>query len=290
MQDLATLQGWMQAAIVDAAASTAGEISSYVRSDSGLAADARLGIYARSYRLRLLECLRQEYPVLQALVGPTVFELFAHGYCAARPSRSYTLYDFGAGFPDYLDAARPRDDGTPWAIEAIPSALARIERAKAEAGRARGVEWEARRRPPDHSFDPFLASVLGFDRGTIHARPDSLHLLALPFDFAQVMSAVERGERPPLPEVTPSFVAITRVQYRVEYHRLEAWQHAWLAGLPGMDDTSPGAPPEPGKDPQLAAWLPFAMGHGMIVVRAQEKDRAVRGHAEHVDASSERSG
>lgn len=43
-------------------------------------APARLDIYARGYVLRLLECLRAEFPILLALVGDQVFEMFASSY------------------------------------------------------------------------------------------------------------------------------------------------------------------------------------------------------------------
>jgi len=37
-------------------------------------------------------------------------------------------------------------------------------------------------------------------------------------------------------------------------HRLEPWQYEWLAALPA-----------PSADPRVAAWLAFAVGHGLAV-------------------------
>ena len=55
---------------------------------SALPADDRLDIYARSYVMRLAECLRAEFPVLRALIGEPVFDLFSGGYLSARPPSS----------------------------------------------------------------------------------------------------------------------------------------------------------------------------------------------------------
>jgi hypothetical protein len=244
---LADVQAWMQAAIL--AGEGDARTREAIRDGNRMTAEARLGIYAAAYRQRLFECLEAEYPILAKLVGPTAFELFARGYIAASPSHSYTLYDFGAGFADYLEAARPAGDGTPQTVEAVPAALARVERAKAEVLREKGVE-QAMAPQPGGGLDPVLAAMLGLVGA--HALPDSVRLLALPFDFSETFAAVERGEEPGFPAFTPSLVAVSRMHYRLEVHRLEPWQHDWLVALP-----------EPSADPRVAAWLSFAVGHGL---------------------------
>jgi len=238
---LAELQDWMQAAILDR---DAPGLRGRVRGDNRLTAEDRIGIYMQGYRLRLIECLRSEYPMLAALAGETAFGLFAQGYIAAHPSRSYTLYEFAAGFADYLEAARPPGDGP----QAIPAELARIERARAEILRARGVESEPA--PADSGIDPLIAAMAGR-----FWRPDSVRLLALPFDFTETLAS---KESPPLPAPTPSLLAIARAQYRVETHKLTPWQYDWLASLPATR-----AEAAPAGDARLAAWLPFATRHGL---------------------------
>ena len=258
MAEVATLQGWMQAMILEG---TPRGTREHVRGNNRLTAEAQLGIYAQGYRLRLLECLRTEYPVLAALAGPTAFDLFAQGYIAAHPSHSYTLYDFGAGFADYLERAQPIGDGTPQTVEAIPAALARIERARAEVQRARGIE----RNGPvtaQTGFDPVMASILGLGVHAARAwrRPDSVRLLTLAFDVTETLASAERGEAPVLPIPARSHFAVSRVQYRVECRRLEPWQYDWLAALPeGEGHRAPDARP----DPRLAAWLACAADHGL---------------------------
>ncbi|WP_404334600.1 putative DNA-binding domain-containing protein [Sphingomonas sp. MMS12-HWE2-04] len=244
MTGLAELQDWMQAAIVGAQARDA---RAHVREGNRLTAEARVGIYAASYRLRLLECLQAEYPLLAGLAGPTAFELFALGNIAAHPSHSYTLFDFGAGFADYLDANRP--SGPTSAPGAIPAALARIERAKAEVARAQGVEDTV---APNA---PYVTTLLGLAASAGWRLPDSVRLLALPFDFGPTLAAAEARDPPALPVPRPSLLAVARAEYRVACHPLEPLHYDWLSGL------ADGAP----ADPRLAAWLPFARAQGIVV-------------------------
>jgi hypothetical protein len=196
--------------------------------------------------------LRTEYPVLAALAGPTAFDLFAQGYIAAHPSCSYTLYDFGAGFADYLERSRP--SGAADAVEAIPAALARIERAKAEVLRARGVERTASSAVPA-GLDP-IAELLGL---RVCWRPDSVRLLSLPFDFTATLAAAARTEAPQMPARAATLIAVARVNYRVECYRLEEWQFVWLSSLPNLGEAAVAL----AADPRVAAWLPVAVRFGL---------------------------
>ncbi|MEP9358563.1 DNA-binding domain-containing protein [Sphingomonas sp. KR3-1] len=244
--DLSELQAWMQAAIL---AASGADARAHVRGDNRLTAEDRVDIYARSYRQRLIECLESEYPLLAALAGPTAFTLFAKGYIAAHPSRSYTLYDFGAGFADWLDGARP--PGGPQDVGAIPAALARIERAKAEVHRAQGIE---RREAAWPGIDPAIAELLALAEAKRWWRPDSVRLLALPFDFSEMLAS--GAPLPPRGEAM--LLAVARAGYRVACHPLEPWHYDWLVMLP--DDPARAVPHEP----RIAGWLPFAAANGLV--------------------------
>jgi hypothetical protein len=245
--DLARLQDWMQEAILAASDMGARE---HVHGDNRLTAEDRIHIYARGYRQRLVECLEAEYPLLAALAGPTAFGLFAQGYIAAQPSRSYTLYDFGAGFADWLEAARP--PGGAQDVSAIPAALARIERTKAEVHRAEGIERLA---PPSWpGIEPAIAEVLALAEPRRWWRSDSVRLLALPFDFSEMLAS---GDPIP-PRGEAMLLAVARAHYRVACHPLEPWQFDWLVALP--EDPAEAIPGEP----RLAGWLPFAAAHGLV--------------------------
>src|SRR5438046_8851204 len=113
--DLGRMQRWLQAVVThpDGAAAGAlseearrhldvppGELDRVVRPSSKLTAEQRLDLYHRGYRLRLLESLRAVHPVLRHALGTELFDAFALEYLQACPSRSYTLFRLGEGFPD----------------------------------------------------------------------------------------------------------------------------------------------------------------------------------------------
>jgi hypothetical protein len=267
---LAQLQAWLQARVTagvwDLPEDPAGgPLAAEVVAGSGpLAPRARLEIYAKSYVLRLAECLRAEFPVLAAMIGPEVFNLFAGAYLGARPSRSPTLYDLGAGFADYLAATRPPDEGA-GALTALPADLARLERAIAEAGRAQGLEGE----PPAPPLD---AAALLFQPGVRLRTPATLRLLALRFDFSAALAAQRAGERPAPPLPSPTLVAVARRRYAVRAHRLEPWAFAWLGAVAAGADlqAATAAAAEASGRPTrellatLLFWLPTAADAGFV--------------------------
>ena len=75
------------------------EAERVVTRSRSLTALERLAIYNRAYYARLLECLRESYPVLCHALGEDAFGSFALDYLQKYPSRSYTLNDLGANFP-----------------------------------------------------------------------------------------------------------------------------------------------------------------------------------------------
>ena len=243
------------------------DIGDAVKGSNRLSAPARLEIYARGYVLRLLECLRAEFPILLALVGDQVFEMFASSYVWSRPSRSPSLYGLGAGFADYLQSTRPDAGATPGAIEAIPANLARLERARAEVYRARGLEG-------DHAHHAGDAVTLMISGASLRL-PETVRLLSLEFDFTGAIEAVRRGDKPPVPAAKPTRYAIARSRYRVSVHVLKPWQFAFLdvcgtKGLPlqaacdAVRQTTGHEAAEIQAD--LLLWLPAALDAGMVTM------------------------
>ena len=267
---LAELQGWLQARVTaglwdlpeDPAA---GPLAAEVVVGSGpLAPRARLAIYAKSYVLRLAECLRAEFPVLAAMVGNEVFNLFAGAYLGARPSRSPTLYDLGAGFADYLAATRP--PGADDALATLPADLARLERAIAESGRAAGLE----RDPPAPPLDATMLLIQPAARLRV---PGTVRLLRLGFDFAEALAAHRAGTRPSPPPAQPTLAAVARRRYAVGVHVLEPWAFAWLEALAAsggdVHAATRTAAQACGREPgellaSLLLWLPGATEAGLV--------------------------
>jgi hypothetical protein len=67
---------------------------------------ARLGIYFRAYRLRLIATLATDYPALQSFLNDGRFEQLANAYIEAHPSMSRNLRWFGRSLPDFLRSDR----------------------------------------------------------------------------------------------------------------------------------------------------------------------------------------
>jgi hypothetical protein len=275
--DLGVLQRWMLSAVTTPGGVGEGvrvardryalDLSDAVKGSNRLSAQARLEIYARGYVLRLLECLRAEFPILLALVGDQVFEMFASSYVWTRPSRSPSLYDLGAGFAEFLQNTRPASGTEPGAIEAIPANLAALERARAEAYRARGLE-NAR---GHDAADAFTLMISGASLRV----PASARLLSLEFDFTEAIMAVQRGEKPAVPQPMPTCYAVARSRYRVHSHVLQPWQFEFLraCGTQGqpLQSASDAAAAATGQDAaavraDLLLWMPAALQAGMVTM------------------------
>jgi hypothetical protein len=84
-----------------------GALELLVRRSSRLTAEQRLEIYANAYYARLLECLRDGFPMLTQVLGAEVFDSFAFDYLQRYPSRSYTLNRLAESFPRFLEETRP---------------------------------------------------------------------------------------------------------------------------------------------------------------------------------------
>jgi hypothetical protein len=72
-----------------------------VTPSSMLSSLARLEIYRRSYQARLIECLADDYPVLQATLGEETFEGLCRAYIDKHPSTEPSLNPFGRHMPDF---------------------------------------------------------------------------------------------------------------------------------------------------------------------------------------------
>jgi hypothetical protein len=273
--DLAALQHWMQRHIVGEgapadesplAAARGPGLGDLIRGSPRLLAEQRLAIYARSYLVRLIECLREEFPALRLLVGDQVFDLFASAYLASRPSASYSLYELGAGFADFLEATRPVECDGAGCLEAIPAGLARLERAISEAQRGVGIESV---RDPDLVLHPLLL----FAPGVQLRLPDTVRLLRLDFDFSETLASARRGEPPRPPPAREMLIAVGRSRYEVRVHALEPPRFAWLQaiGRQGADVQSAAvrAARSTHRDAgaimaDLLAWLPTAVFTGLV--------------------------
>ena len=80
-------------------------ITGQIRQQGALNSAARLEIYAEAYRLRLVEVLSVQYPVLRACMGADDFDNMAVTYIDSHPSRHFSVRWFGAGLGDFIRAS-----------------------------------------------------------------------------------------------------------------------------------------------------------------------------------------
>lgn len=92
-----------------------------------LDATAQLGVYHHAYRARLVECLADDFPIVQRMLGDDAFAGLARRYIAAHPSQSPNLNSFGQQFASF---AKTQADGP--VAAALVSDLARLEWAMIE--------------------------------------------------------------------------------------------------------------------------------------------------------------
>lgn len=210
------------------------ELEQLVRRSKNLSAEERIGIYANAYYARLLECLRESFPVLRVALGDDVFDGFAFDYLRLHPSQSYTLGRLGVGFGQFLDSTRPdrptdgSDPPVGWPDFLID--LARLEWEIEQVFDGPGVEGK-----PLLS----LSHIRAIDPETWgQARlvvPACLRLLAFRFPvndyYTQARRSTATGEPPEMPEPQEQYLALTRRDFIVRRHILTKPQYDLLLGI-----------------------------------------------------------
>jgi hypothetical protein len=231
VRDLEAIQRWMQGVIMNAGAAPAddAELRRTLTRSRRLTAAERLAIYHNAYHARLLECLREEFPVLRQALGEETFDAFAFGYLVAYPSRSYTLTQLGARFAQYLTETCPADSDAGeapagWAAFVID--LAALEWTFSEVFDGPGVEGEP-------LFDAAALAAISPERW-LQTRLEPvpcLRLLRLRTPAHEYYAAARDGREPAPPAPRDTFLAVTRRDYVVRHHALEPAEFAILAAL-----------------------------------------------------------
>lgn len=247
--DLPTLQRWFQSVISHPEGIEAGidtheaqtlislkksELENIIRRSKNLSAEERLAIYANAYYARLLECLRESFPVLTKTLSPEVFNDFAFDYLQTYPSKTYTLNRLGDHFPDFLNQTRPdRTLGNPNPPTDWPDFLIDLAR----------LEWNieqvfdgpgAENKPTLLTED--LRNLTPENFATARLIPNrSLKLMEFKFPinayYTAAKSINETEDPPPPPNPAQQFLALHRRDYIVRRTELSAPQHALIASL-----------------------------------------------------------
>jgi hypothetical protein len=186
---------------------------------------SRLHVYTSGYVMRLLECLAADYQVLEKFLGKEVFDRFARAALLWSPSTSYSLYDLGEVFIRFLEATRPRpmsEDEAPNILLELPIEIAKVERSRQIALRSIGLEHKQEYSdwfPEDILFNPYSIRIKA---------PDTLKLLQVKFAFKEFFDAFAQQKELSIPEARESFLAISRMNYRLHMEELSEWQYHFL--------------------------------------------------------------
>jgi Putative DNA-binding domain len=277
-QPLGILQQWLKTVVTErgslreklqAAAEQHGlGIEEVVAEKRGLSMHKRLSIYTSGYVLRLLECMRADFPALRNFAGDAVFDAFAKAYIISRPPHSYSLYDLSAGFPRFLEETKPQNNPLQEELSALldlPPELARLERARAEVMRSHGTENDLAKTEP-------LSPLAIFNREVRLEATPCLRLLELKFPLVDFLRRADQGERPELPAPGVSFAALGRSNYRINMEEVALWQFAFLKACErplSLYSAAQRAAEESGKEPasvlaDLVVWLPVAIEFGFL--------------------------
>ncbi|MBI3838717.1 MAG: putative DNA-binding domain-containing protein [Planctomycetia bacterium] len=240
--DLERIQRWMQAAImhpggiVDGIASSQArehldidpqDIEQVLTRSQAMSAVDRLEVYGNAYYARLIECLREEFPVLRQALGEDAFDAFAVGYLQNYPSRTYTLIQLGSKFAQYLaETSPPADDEMPvhW-IDFVVD-LAQFELAVSEVFDGPGSEGQPLldvqqllTLPQSRILDVRLECV------------DCLRLIRLNCPVHRYYDAVRCNQHPTPPGPEETHLALTRRKYVVHHHELSKTGYELLTRL-----------------------------------------------------------
>ncbi len=220
---LDSLQGWMQKALIFPRETSAEETGQIVEASPRLTGPQRLAIYQRSYYLRILKCMREQFPALCHALGEELFTDFAREYLQACPSESYTLYDLSRRFAAYLDETRPdrealEVDRESWVDFMVD--LARYERQVFVMFDAPGHEGQQRLADEDVP-DSRLRLQPCFALGDYR------------FPVAWYYHQVRKGNDPPFPPQERSLVALVRKDYLTHTLPLTPPHYTFLSALVG---------------------------------------------------------
>jgi hypothetical protein len=248
MRDLETLQRWMQTVIMSPNGVGAGieseesrcaievsleNVESVITRSQSQTALERLDIYHRAYFARLVECLRDEFPVLLHALGDEAFDAFALAYLQKYPSRSYTLNLLGSYLPQYLAETRPPEEesGLSWPDFLVD--LATLELNFAAVFDGPGVEGQ---QLLDVETLQLLAPEQWLESRLVPV--PCLRLLTLRFPANKYYRAVRKKKQPALPQPRPTYLALTRRQFIVRHYEFSRLQHVLLSALVAGDSVA----------------------------------------------------
>ena len=270
MNDLENVQDWIQTTLVSrgnleeklalAKQKTGLSLDEMVYSNKGVSAYERFDIYASGYVLRILECMRADFPKLQFFLGEELFDVFAKAYIVSINSSSWNLYDLGSKFAGFLKQTQPNADDV---LLSIPAELAHIERMYVETLQDKGIENSIQENK--NFLDIFIQEIRLKQVPCLRVIKQSYDLYDLFLDIKPLSSCE-------IPEKIENYLAITRKNYKVQIYNIEEWQYNFLQACKNeislndaienvVSNTEISAKTLRAK---LAFWLPLAFDMALI--------------------------
>lgn len=194
-----------------------------------LSANRSLAIYQQSYALRIAACMREQFPALCHALGEALFNDFVAEYVREAPPESYTLYDLGRRFTNFLEANRPdrdakaREDWIDFVVD-----LSRFERVVFATFDGPGAEEMA-------------MATNGTPDAALRLNP-SLTIGTYRFPVAQYYHGVREKRAPSPPPKQTSHVAVLRKDYLTNTILLAAEHAAFLTEMQTQGHLPPNPP------------------------------------------------
>ena len=121
MSSLRQVQALLCSAVFENSGSALEELGRFIAPRPGLSPEDHVKIYRRGVLTKLVEALRDIYPVCRKLVGDAFFHAMAQTYVRQTPSRSPDLGEFGHDFGAFIGGFQPAN-----ALPYLPD-VARLE-------------------------------------------------------------------------------------------------------------------------------------------------------------------
>jgi hypothetical protein len=272
MNDVITTQGNMQHKLQHAENLYQLNAVDVVADTRNVSIYSRINVYTSGYMMRLLECIYADFPVLKKFMGDEVFDKFAKASLMWSPSRSYSLYDLGGNFINFLEATRPKieaSDEQSLLLE-LPVEIAKAERALQEALRSKGPEdmlnSEVEIFPGDILFNAHQVFVI---------TPACARFIELKFSVAHLFERLNDDSEYEMPALKKTFLAVSRMHYRPAMEELNEWQYIFLKAcgahatlMEAINETSNRLKLDPATlMAELCIWLPVFRDKGFVVLR-----------------------
>ncbi len=182
--------------------------SGHVRSFGALSADERVAVYSEMYWLRLRDVLRDEFPMVRAVLGDDDFDVLVAKYLKAYPSMAPSLGQLGQFLASFLNEFPV--EGVPWLME-----LAELEYVRSQSFIAENAPTVTR----EELARAVTAETAERARFTIHP---SVHLLQHRYDVRPLFRALDdrRDWRAVTVENTPICLAVFRQGFAVYHQRV----------------------------------------------------------------------